>query len=69
MRLGIAQPIAPAPSFALTLTSPAVLRLAAEAQCDPRTARRWLLGGVVKGGALTARLTDATDALGLKRAA
>jgi hypothetical protein len=42
-----------------TLATPAVLRLAAETPCDPRTALRFLRGERVRGERLRARLTDA----------
>lgn len=43
------------------------VRLAASAECDPRTARRWLQGEDVKGESLTLRLQLAASTLGLRR--
>ncbi len=42
------------------------VRLAAAAECDPRTARRFLRGEPPHGESLAARLHQAAEALGMR---
>lgn len=45
---------------------PTVIKLAAKAECDPRTAAKWLNGWHIRVHATRARLEAATKALGLE---
>lgn len=47
---------------------PKVIKLAAEAECDPRTAAKFLNGWRIRVHAVEARLIEAAKRLGLKRA-